>query len=82
METKLTLKLDSSIIDQAKKYAYKRQKSLSGLVEDFFRGLGNDESSNNLIINPVVRELSGIITEKDIKGWESDYSNFLEKKYE
>jgi hypothetical protein len=82
METKLTLKLDDSIIDQAKKYANKRQKSLSRLVEDYFRGLGNDEPSDKLLINPIVRELSGIIDEKDIKNWESGYGNFLESKYE
>jgi hypothetical protein len=82
METKLTLKLDDSIIDQAKKYASKRQKSLSRLVEDYFRGLGNDDLSNNDRINPIVRELSGIINEEEIKGWESDYGLFLEKKYE
>jgi hypothetical protein len=82
METKLTLKLDDSIIDQAKKYATKRQKSLSKLVEDYFRGLGNDEPSDNFLINPIVRELSGIIDEKDIRNWESGYSNFLEIKYE
>jgi hypothetical protein len=82
METKLTLKLDKSIINQAKKYAIKRQKSLSRLVEDYFRGLGNDEISDETTINPIVRELSGIIDEKDIKGWESDYTSYLEQKYE
>ena len=82
METKLTLKLDEAIINQAKKYALKRKKSISRLVEDYFRGLGNDEISDETVINPIVRELSGIIDMKDIKGWESDYSNYLEKKYE
>jgi len=82
METKLTLKLDKAIINQAKKYAIKRQKSLSRLVEDYFRGLGNDEISDETTINPIVRELSGIIDEKDTKGWESDYSSYLEQKYE
>ena len=82
METKLTLKLDESIIDLAKKYAYKRQKSLSKLVEDYFRGLGNEEVSDNFAINPIVKELSGIINENDIKIWESDYGSFLEQKYE
>jgi hypothetical protein len=82
METKLTLKLDDVIINQAKKYALKRKKSISRLVEDYFRGLGNDEISDETTINPIVRELSGIIDEKDIKGWEADYSNYLEQKYE
>jgi hypothetical protein len=82
METKLTLKLDESIINQAKKYALKRQKSLSRLVEDYFRGLSNDDNLEETTINPIVKELSGIIDEKDIKGWESDYAKYLEQKYE
>jgi predicted solute-binding protein len=82
METKLTLKLDESIINQAKKYALKRQKSLSRLVEDYFRGLSNDDNLEETTINPIVKELSGIIGEKDIKGWESDYAKYLEQKYE
>jgi hypothetical protein len=82
METKLTLKLDEAIINQAKKYAFKRKKSISKLVEDYFRGLGSDEINDEALINPIVRELSGIIDIKDIKEWESDYINYLEKKYE
>jgi len=39
METKLTLKLDKSIIQSAKKYAKNNDKSLSKLVEDYFRNL-------------------------------------------
>jgi hypothetical protein len=82
METKLTLKLDEAIINQAKKYAYNRKKSISKLVEDYFRGLGSDENNDETLINPIVRELSGIIDMKDIKEWEIDYINYLEKKYE
>ncbi len=82
METKLTLKLDESIIDLAKTYAHKRKKSLSRLVEDYFRGLGMNEEKDEADINPIVKELSGIISEKDLQGWELGYGNYLEQKYE
>jgi hypothetical protein len=44
MESKLTLKLDQAIIEKAKKYATKRHKTLSKLVEDYFKGLVTPEN--------------------------------------
>jgi hypothetical protein len=39
METKLTLKLDQKVIYSAKKYAENNNRSLSRLVEDYFKNL-------------------------------------------
>jgi len=39
METKLTLKLDKAVIQSVKKYAQNNNKSLSKLVESYFRNL-------------------------------------------
>jgi predicted HicB family RNase H-like nuclease len=39
MEAKLTLKLDKDIIDEAKKYALKKNISLSRMVERYFKAL-------------------------------------------
>jgi len=81
METKLTLKLDEAIIEGAKNYAARRKKSLSRLVEDYFRRLGSDEPVEVSKLNPVVKELSGIISEKDLEGWRESHAASLEKKY-
>ncbi|GAB1431768.1 hypothetical protein MASR2M29_03930 [Spirochaetota bacterium] len=79
METKLTLKLDRSVIQSVKKYAENNNKSLSKLVEDYFRNLiSDDEAQRNY--SPLVEELSGVISENDLKG--IDYTNYLEQKYE
>jgi hypothetical protein len=82
METKLTLKLDQSIIKKAKKYAISRKKSLSRIVEDYFKGLGFQDNNDEIEINPIVKELSGIISENDIANWKNEYTNYLEQKYE
>jgi hypothetical protein len=82
METKLTLKLDQSIIEKAKKYAVSRKKSLSRIVEDYFKGLGFQDNNDEIEINPIVKELSGIISENDIANWKNEYTNYLEQKYE
>jgi hypothetical protein len=77
--TKLTLKIDENVIKSAKKYAHNRKTSLSRLVEDYFRRLISKKERENGI-SPLVEELSGIITEKDLAGM--DYAAYLEKKYE
>ena len=66
METKLTLKLDEGLIEAAKSYAKKNQKSVSKLVEDFFKNLvsGSDLSDK---YPPPVEKLSGIISEKELE---------------
>lgn len=65
METKLTLKLDRSVIDSAKKYAKESHKSLSRLVEDFFKSLVYENNSPEEY-PPLIEKLSGVISEKDL----------------
>jgi hypothetical protein len=79
METKLTLKLDKAVIQSVKKYAQNNNKSLSKLVEQYFRKLvsENEEKSK---YSPLVEELSGVVSEKDLQ--EIDYVGYLEAKYE
>jgi len=78
METKLTLKLDQ--IQSVKIYAARNNRSLSKLVEDYFRNLIMESNNNKKNISPLVQELSGIISEKDIEGL--NYTDYLESKYE
>lgn len=43
MNTKLTLTIEQSIIEDAKKYARKRQRSLSNLIENYLKSLSNED---------------------------------------
>ena len=79
METKLTLKLDQNVIHSVKKYAETNNRSLSKLVEDYFRNLIS-ENEPKKSFSPLVEELSGVISEKDLKN--IDYIAYLEQKYE
>jgi hypothetical protein len=82
MESKLTLKLDAATIDKAKIYAQNHKKSLSALVEEFFRGLGPyDQKDADEFGGPVVRELSGIIDLSALEDWKDDRGRWLERKY-
>ena len=80
METKLTLKLDQSIIESVKVYAKRNNRSLSKLVEDYFRNILIVQSTGTSKISPLVQELSGVIKESDLDAL--DYTAYLEKKYE
>jgi hypothetical protein len=71
METKLTLKLDQTVINSAKTYAENNNRSLSRLVEDYFRNLVS-ENRQKEEYPPLVKKLSGIISEKDLKRLSKD----------
>jgi len=60
METKLTLKLDSELIEKAKKYAKEHDESLSKVVENFFRFLPDEnkkEMAEEIEITPWVKSM-------------------------
>ncbi len=60
MSTKLTLTVDGSVIGAAKKYAHKRGKSLSHIVENYLMSISKKES-DQLSISPKVSKLIGVI---------------------
>ncbi len=79
MDTKLTLKMDQSVIRSVKKYAEKNNRSLSKLVEDYFKNLVADNEPEKQY-SPLVEELSGVISAEVLQNL--DYVSYLEKKYE
>jgi len=82
MNTKLTLRIDESLIKSAKKYSKKTGKSLSRLVADLFQIIGNEKLGTNgedSSLTPTVRSLKGILKGKAIS--EANYKSYIEKKY-
>jgi uncharacterized protein DUF6364 len=80
METKLTLKLDKDIINQAKIYAKTNNLSLSKMVEKYFKSISDEYKSNNKNTK-LVKELSGIIKLNDNENHKEKYIDHLIKKY-
>lgn len=79
MDTKLTLNIDKSVIDEAKLYAKSQKISLSKLVETYLSSL-TKESKNQDDVSPIVQSLTGIIP--DSYDETSDYRSYITKKYE
>jgi hypothetical protein len=50
MATKLTLTIDENVIVQAKKYAQKKSRSVSKIVEEYLKNVSELESMNNVEI--------------------------------
>ena len=80
MDKKLTLKLDSIIIQKAKIYAKDSNTSLSKLIENYLSAL-TSKNQNKRKVNPIVESLTGIITLDDKKDYKKSYSKYLTKKY-
>ena len=80
MDTKLTLKLDKEIINQAKLYAESKKISLSKLIESYLQML-TKENSNSDNISPLVESLSGVIELPENYEDKDDYADYLKQKY-
>lgn len=60
MNSKLTLSIDKKVIDDAKRYAKKNNRSLSNLVENFLKSISAYEKiEQEKKTHPVVQSLRG-----------------------
>jgi len=77
MQTKLTLRLEESLIREAKHYARQHGRSLSQVVADYFQMLTRQSQQSE--IPPVTRSLVGMLESKQLDV--DDYKRHLEEKY-
>ena len=81
MYTKLTLRLDSQIISRAKRYAKKRNSSLSKMFESYLDSVTKEDKSG-IEITPLIKSLSGVIELPADYDYRKDYTDHLDKKYQ
>ncbi|MFA5518334.1 MAG: DUF6364 family protein [Spirochaetota bacterium] len=81
MDSKLTLKLDKTIIEKAKTYAMINNTSLSQMVEKYFIAILTETNYDNYKLSPIVKELSGVIKPFPSDDLKNDYTEYLIKKY-
>ena len=80
MNAKLTLKLDRSVIDRAKRYAKKRNTSLSRMVESYLDSVTRQDTTG-IEITPLVTSLSGVIDLPADYDYRKEYSDYLDRKH-
>lgn len=80
MNTKLTLNLNKSIIENAKNYAKENSVSLSKLIENYLNSL-TKKQEKEIKVSSLVESLTGIIPMQSEKKNNDDYYDYLSKKY-
>ena len=80
MTAKLTLTIEDKVIVSAKKYARKRGKSLSHLVENYLKSVSDKEIDDHSI-SPKVSKLIGVITLPDNFDYKRDLGSAIDRKY-
>lgn len=62
MSTKLTLTIEKSVIEDAKKFARSHGRSLSNLIEEYLKAVvKKEELSEEFEISPIVKSLWGSV---------------------
>ena len=80
MTRKLILTIEEEVISSAKKYAQKKGKSLSNLVENYLKSISSKEPDLNAI-SPKVIKLMGVIKLPEDFNYKSELGDSLSKKY-
>ncbi len=80
MDTKLTIRLNDTVIEKAKIYARSHQISLSKMIESYLDSI-TKEKEKGFVITPLVESLSGVIDLPADFDYKKEYGNYLLEKY-
>ncbi|MDT0648772.1 DUF6364 family protein [Autumnicola edwardsiae] len=81
MDTKLTLSLNKSVIEKAKKYAKSKNISLSKMIESYLAAVTEKEEKEKQT-TPLVESLIGVINLEADFDYKKGYGDYLVKKYQ
>ena len=80
MQTKLTLTIEQSIIEQAKLYAKDKGRSLSELIENYLKAVLEDKQQK-VRLSPSIKKLKGSIKLPDNFDYKKELTDALSDKY-
>lgn len=81
MNTKLTLTIEQSVIEKAKKLAKKNERSLSDLIENYLKALTQDEIAIEDELSPTVKSLRGSFKLPKNFNYKRELTDSLSEKY-
>lgn len=82
MNTKLTLTIEQSLIEKAKKYSSAKGRSLSDIVENYLKVLTKEEANPETELPPVVKSLKGTFKAPENFDYKTELAKSLTKKYQ
>ncbi len=81
MNTKLTLTIEQTIIEKAKKYANDKGRSLSDIIENYLKAITNEDSIEGIDLTPIVKSLKGTFKAPSNIDYKKELSKRLTEKY-
>jgi len=81
MNNKLTLTIEETIIEKAKRYANSRGRSLSDIVENYLKVITKEEKSSVSEITPIVKSLKGSFKAPKNFNYKDELMSGLSEKY-
>lgn len=84
MDTKLTLKFDKQVVEKAKEYASKNNKSLSRIIESYLQLLTSKEKTEDaeeIVISDFVKGLSIKTNLPADFDYKKEYGDYLNEKH-
>jgi len=81
MSTKLTLTIDRSTIEKAKKYAQEKGRSLSDLVENYLKSITGEKEPGTIEMTPTVKSLRGSFKAPEKFDYKKELEKRLKEKY-
>lgn len=81
MNTKLTLTIEETIIEKAKKYATSKGRSLSDIIENYLKVITKEESIDKTELTPLVKSLKGSFKAPKNLDYKKELTKRLSEKY-
>lgn len=81
MNTKLTLTIEQTIIERAKKYANVKGRSLSNIVENYLKAITKEDNIESIDLTPIVKSLKGTFKAPKNIDYKKELSQRLTEKY-
>lgn len=81
MSTKLTLTVEKSVIEKAKRYAKSQGRSLSSLIENYLKTITIEGFDDEIEITPSVKSISGSFKLPDDFNYKEALTEALTDKY-
>ena len=81
MNTKLTLTIEHTVIEKAKKYAKGKGHSLSAIIENYLKVITNDKVKSEIEFTPIVKSLKGSFKAPSGFNYKKELAKRLSDKY-
>lgn len=81
MNTKLTLTIEQALIEKAKKYAKGKGRSLSDIVENYFKAIVKEEGVVKTDSTPITDSLRGSFKAPKDFDYKKELTEILAEKY-